>query len=173
MGGAHRKNRRTARKDHDSLTYDYEALVRGLSERRAEDAGARPVDEEVARVLVDLKSACLAANYSLTHLARDLGVGYQAVLDWFAGRARPNECNWQKILNWMQDLSTSGILAMIYEGFGDLQDFLRLARSVLYGKSAGLDTTTGTFRDLADLKDRITATLDEFGNRSAVTIDPT
>lgn len=50
---------------------------------------------------------------------------------------------------------------------------LRLAAAVLFGKSAGMSTATGTFRNPADDKTRVSATLDGNGNRSAVTLDST
>lgn len=54
-----------------------------------------------------------------------------------------------------------------------LRQALRLIRAVAVGKAAGLGTTTATFRDKADSKDRVTATVDADGNRSAVTTDAT
>lgn len=50
---------------------------------------------------------------------------------------------------------------------------LRLIRAALVGKLAGAATTTITIRDAADSKNRITATVDADGNRSAVTVDAT
>lgn len=50
---------------------------------------------------------------------------------------------------------------------------LRLVASALLGKASGLATTTGVFRDTGDTKDRITATIDASGNRTAVTLDAT
>lgn len=50
---------------------------------------------------------------------------------------------------------------------------VRLANSALAAKVSGLGTTSVAFRDLADSKDRITATVDADGNRSAVTRDAT
>jgi hypothetical protein len=50
---------------------------------------------------------------------------------------------------------------------------MRLQNSALLGKVSGGATTTNTFRDLADTKDRIVSTVDEDGNRSAVTLDAT
>ena len=50
---------------------------------------------------------------------------------------------------------------------------MRLFRAALVGKAAGLATTTATYRDAADAKDRITATVDVDGNRTAVTLDAT
>lgn len=51
------------------------------------------------------------------------------------------------------------------------RQWLRLAGAVLLGKASGLATTTAVYRDLGDTKDRITATVDANGNRSAVTKD--
>lgn len=48
---------------------------------------------------------------------------------------------------------------------------LRLMAAVLYGKASGMATTTAVFRDIGDTKDRIIATTDSSGNRSAVTRD--
>jgi hypothetical protein len=50
---------------------------------------------------------------------------------------------------------------------------LRLAAAALYGKAAGLSTTTVTFRDTNDTVDRITATVDASGDRTAVTLNST
>ena len=50
---------------------------------------------------------------------------------------------------------------------------LRLYNSVLLGKVSGAGTGTEVFRDLADTKARITATVDANGNRSAITRDAT
>jgi hypothetical protein len=46
-----------------------------------------------------------------------------------------------------------------------------LMASALLGKASGLATTTAVYRSLDDAHDRITATVDADGNRSAVTLD--
>lgn len=46
-----------------------------------------------------------------------------------------------------------------------------LMAAALLGKASGLGTTTATFRSLDDAHDRIVATVDADGNRSAVTLD--
>jgi hypothetical protein len=51
------------------------------------------------------------------------------------------------------------------------QEIIRLMVSALAGKVSGLDTGSPVFRDLADAKNRISATTDINGNRSSVTID--
>jgi hypothetical protein len=48
-----------------------------------------------------------------------------------------------------------------------------LMASVLLGKASGLATTTGTFRALDDSQNRVTATIDADGNRTAMTYDTT
>jgi len=48
---------------------------------------------------------------------------------------------------------------------------MRLMLSALCGKASGMATTTAVFRDTNDTKDRISATVDADGNRSAVTLD--
>lgn len=50
-------------------------------------------------------------------------------------------------------------------------DMMRLMASILLGKVSGTDTSTIKFRDLADTTDRITATVDASGNRTAITYD--
>lgn len=52
-------------------------------------------------------------------------------------------------------------------------EVMRLIASALAGKVSGGGGSTITFRDLADGKDRITATVDTFGNRTAVVTDVT
>lgn len=49
---------------------------------------------------------------------------------------------------------------------------LRLLAAAMFGKASGLAGTTATFRDTGDTKDRIVATVDANGNRTAVTTDP-
>lgn len=50
-------------------------------------------------------------------------------------------------------------------------EHITLQSAVLFGKASGLATTTVHFRSLDDSKDRVVASVDESGNRSAVTLD--
>lgn len=59
------------------------------------------------------------------------------------------------------------------DGTVTFRQSVRLANAVLGGKASGLETTAAVYRDLADTKDRITATVDVDGNRTAVTRDLT
>ena len=48
-----------------------------------------------------------------------------------------------------------------------LRSFFRLAASALFSKASGMGTTTAVMRDFGDTKNRISATVDADGNRTA------
>lgn len=83
----------------------------------------------------------------------------------------------------LDDTGTSGvaltsaavdaILDEVVEGTLTMRQMLRIMLSALAGKSSGGGTATITFRDVADGKARITATVDSNGNRTAITTDGT
>lgn len=50
-------------------------------------------------------------------------------------------------------------------------EIVTLVSAVLLGKLSGAGTGTEVFRDMADAKDRVTATVDASGNRTAITLD--
>ncbi len=52
-----------------------------------------------------------------------------------------------------------------------LRQALRIVLSALAGKLSGAASTSVTIRDVGDAKDRITATVDSDGNRTAMTLD--
>lgn len=73
-------------------------------------------------------------------------------------------------------LSASGVDGVwdeVMEGSVTARQSMRLANSANGGILAGAATTTVTIRDLADTKDRVTASVDGDGNRTAVTLDLT
>lgn len=67
--------------------------------------------------------------------------------------------------------NAAAVLAAIVEGTETLAELLRLLRAALVGKSNGFPTGPAHFRDRADAKNRITATVDADGNRTAITTD--
>lgn len=73
----------------------------------------------------------------------------------------------------LNDISVADVLAGVVEGSETLAQTLRLLRAALVGKSAGGGSTSITFRDAADSKNRIAATVTSDGNRTAVTTDAT
>lgn len=74
-------------------------------------------------------------------------------------------------------LSSTGVAdiwAQVIEGTWTAIMFMRLVAASLFGKLSGAATTTVTIRDVDDTKDRIVATVDANGNRSAFgTLDGT
>lgn len=69
--------------------------------------------------------------------------------------------------------NAAAVMGSTVEGTFDLTESARLWNAALAGKASGLAGTAATFRDLADTKDRIVATVDADGNRTAVTRDVT
>ena len=67
--------------------------------------------------------------------------------------------------------NADAVLAANVEGTHTVAESLRLHNAALAGKASGLNTTTATYRDIDDSKDRIVATVDADGNRSAITLD--
>jgi hypothetical protein len=59
----------------------------------------------------------------------------------------------------------------VIEGTLSLAAVLRILLAGVAGKTSGGGTTTPAFRDVADTKNRITATMDSNRNRTAVTLD--
>lgn len=53
------------------------------------------------------------------------------------------------------------------------RQWFRIAGAALFGKASGLASTTVKYRDFGDTKDRITATVDTSGDRTAITTDAT
>jgi hypothetical protein len=65
------------------------------------------------------------------------------------------------------------VSSSIIEGTITLKQALQLLLSVMAGKVSGGGTTTITFRDTGDGTNRVIATVDSNGNRSAITLNPT
>jgi len=62
----------------------------------------------------------------------------------------------------------ASVWAYVVEGSIKAYEAMRLVLSVLTGKSSGGGTATVVFRDTGDSKNRISATVDASGNRTAV-----
>jgi hypothetical protein len=69
--------------------------------------------------------------------------------------------------------TAGGVLASVVDGTTTLAESIRLQNAILLGKVSGAGSGTEIFRDLADTKDRVTATVDSSGNRTAITLDAT
>ena len=72
-----------------------------------------------------------------------------------------------------QDTSLTNIENFLtsIEGGLDHDEIMRILLAATAGKLSGADTTTINIRDNADTKNRISATVDASGNRTAVTLD--
>lgn len=64
--------------------------------------------------------------------------------------------------------AVDAVLDEVVEGTITLRQALRLVLSFISGECSGGGTTTITFRDIGDTKDRIVMTVDASGNRSAI-----
>ena len=73
----------------------------------------------------------------------------------------------------LNDITVADIIAGVADGSYDLQEMMRIMFAALSGKSSGGGTTTLTFRDSGDAKNRITATVNSSGDRTAMTLDAT
>ena len=65
----------------------------------------------------------------------------------------------------------AAVFAQAIEGTLTLLQAQRVQTAAAAGKTSGMDTGTGIIRDTTDAKDRVTATLDGAGNRTAITLD--
>ena len=74
-------------------------------------------------------------------------------------------------LSGLHNISVADIIAGISDGAYDLQQMLRIMFAALSGLSNGGGTNTINFRDAADTKNRISATVDVDGNRTAITLN--
>ncbi len=82
---------------------------------------------------------------------------------------------WDPLVGSLSNAGADGILdrsAGVDTGW-TLRQAMRIILSACAAKLAGGGTTTVTIRDMADTKNRVTATVDGSGNRSAVTTDAT
>jgi hypothetical protein len=71
----------------------------------------------------------------------------------------------------LNDITVADIIAGISDGTYDLQEMQRIMFAAITGKSSGGGTVTLKFRNSGDTKDRITATVDNQGNRQSVVLD--
>lgn len=71
----------------------------------------------------------------------------------------------------LNDITVADIIAGVADGAYDLQEMLRLITAACVGKSSGGGSNTLVFRNTGDSKNRITATVDANGNRTAMTLD--
>lgn len=72
-----------------------------------------------------------------------------------------------------EDTIADQVWAEVIDSVFTAQEIMRLVASAAAAKLSGAATTTISIRDLGDTKDRVVATVDSDGNRTAVTLDAT
>lgn len=65
----------------------------------------------------------------------------------------------------------AAVWSYVVEGSYTAVQYMRGFAAAMFGKANDMDTTNPKFRDQADSKNRISATADEHGGRSVVTLD--
>lgn len=70
------------------------------------------------------------------------------------------------------NVNADDLLNTAIDGTNSVKLVMQVLAAVMAGKVTGGNTTTITFRNLADDKNRVVATVDTDGNRSAITITP-
>lgn len=71
----------------------------------------------------------------------------------------------------VSNLTAANVWEHLLESTMSAEQMMRIMAAALWGKASGLDTNSPVYRSIFDNKDRITATTDQHGNRSSVTMD--
>ncbi len=135
------------------------------------NVGLRSSDNGIA-VVIDF--AGITGNHVVTvDLSDDTHVGYYSKGSRYQVRIEGTDIFGAVCNVWIGTFSIGCILrlATIIEGTITLQDVLKVALAALAGESDGAGTILQHFRDQADSLNRITANVDEFGNRTSITLD--
>lgn len=72
----------------------------------------------------------------------------------------------------LSSTAVDAVLDEVLEGTFTMRQVLRLLSSMLLGLASGGGTTSISFRDLGDTKNRIVMSVDSKGNRTSVALDP-
>ena len=130
-----------------------------------------------------------AYRYALVYIHTGTGAGQWNYFTGYTGSSRTGACAWswpvatpdatsqycvfpEVALSTLIEVGAS-LGARVVDGSTTHDQSLRLMNAVLGGKASGLAGTTAVYRDLADTKNRVSATVDASGNRTAVTRDLT
>jgi hypothetical protein len=168
--------------DEDNTTLDLDATIQaavGLASANLDtQIGDLPTNAELATSQAAADDATLAAIAALNNLsAAQVNTEVDTALADYDG---PTHAELVSEINTVQadiaalnNITADNVWDEAVEGSTTAREMMRLYASALSGKSSGLETTTAVYRDLADSKNRISATVDTDGNRSAVTRDLT
>lgn len=133
----------------------------------------------IGKLMVDNINATIAsrlasAGYTTPPTADQIGDDVEArTLNANIVSADPSSIDAAAIAGDVGPEIASSVWAFVVEGSYTAVQYIRGIAAALMGKASGMNTTTAVLRDTGDTKDRITATVDANGNRSAVTLDLT
>lgn len=167
-----------------ALTSDYDAAKTAATQTSVNDL---PTNSEFATALDAIPTAAENASQVRTELTTELGridaaittrlatAGYTAPLDaagtrTAVGLASANLDDQLNALPTAAENATALLAAGDIDGF-TVEKAMKIGLAADAGKLSGAATTTIAIRAADDSKDRITATVDEDGNRTAVTLD--
>lgn len=176
--GAMASNVMTAAAAASDLTTELQSGLATSTAVASLDAKIDVVDANVDAILVDTAEIGVAGA-GLTALASAANLAVVAgYLDTEIAAIKAKTDNLPAAPAAVGDIPTAAAIAdavhdEAVDGTVTFRQSVRLANAVLGGKASGLETTAAVYRDLADTKDRITATVDVDGNRTAVTRDLT
>ena len=134
------------------------ALVKAKTDNLPTD----PADQSLIIAATDALATLIGDLPTNAELATALGTADDAVLAAIAALSIPTaNANAEALLDRAAGVETNRTL----------RQALRIMLSALAGKASGLATSTATYRDTNDTVDRIVATVDVDGNRSALTLN--
>ena len=140
----------TTTTNSDMRGTDNAALASVCTETRLAELDAANLPTDVANVKTDTAAILLDTSTDGVVVAAGSKTGYA-----------------------LSDAGVDAIHDEVVEGSLTLRQIQRINHAVLAGKSTGGGTSTLTFKDVADTKARVTATVDADGNRTAMTNDGT
>ena len=155
-----------------TVTIDvYEVTRDGTKTQVVTDGACTEIGDGLYRYILAAGSVDAEAEYvGVFHTATDTVDQQDIPAMWVINRANVEDID--DILTDTAAMDTT-IMGATVEGTYSVQEVLRIMVGVLAGKLSGGGTTTLTFRDLSDSLDRVVATVDSSGNRSAITITET
>jgi len=156
--------------DEDSVTLDLDATIRA-----AIGLATANLDTQIG-LLATAANLATVAGYLDTEIAAILADTNELQTDWTNGGRL--DLLIDSIVAAAAPTANANADALLDRAAGvetglTVRQAMRLMAAVLYGKASGMTSTTAVFRDIGDTKDRITATVDSDGNRTAISRDAT
>lgn len=179
--------------DTDELQTDWVngGRLDNILDARSSQASVDTIDGIVDSILVDTAEIG-AAGAGLTALASAANLAtvdtvvdsIKVTTDKLDGMVENTSDGWIWTVVALQNAPTDGVAPTAsaiadavwdeaVDGSYTARQSIRVQNSLAAGKSSGHDTLQPVFRDISDTKDRVSGEIDEFGNRTSVTVDAT